>query len=211
MATSLAIIYSANLQADFVAMSRVATVIHGIRQQYGAAPYPLLLLDIGRAWSKDVWVSAITEHRAPYLVLDAMAYHIIHADGLDLGGILGLQEVMQAQLMDHTIVKHWRWRDMVVHVGPRSTAPGIRWSWDAATDTADGVAWYESANGQLTLLPINGVGHLEVSYPTMTVQKAQRYNITPDIRPDPTIVATTEYVTREARFYESKQKGNNVD
>lgn len=206
--TALTVIYTANLRADFDLMARTATHIQTIRQAYGVAPYPILLLDIGGAWSDEAWVSVATEHRAPYLVLDAMAYHVINADGLDVGGILGLQTVIQAQLMDHTIVKKWQWRDIALNVGPRATAPCVAWSWERHPN-AD--AWYKTEAGRLTLFPIEQIGQLDVHYPNMTVQSAILHTVAESTRPDPTIVATTEYVEDEARYYESKQKGNYSD
>ncbi len=208
MPTELVILYTANLHADFARMARFATQIQAIRGQYGPEPHPILLLDIGQAWSTDVWVSRVTEHRAPYLVLDAMAYHVAHADGLNVGAILGLQGVVQLQLMDHTIVRRWQWRDIVVNIGPRAVEPCVRWNWESSSSGED---WYQGGRGCLTLFPVDGIGHLEVSYPDMTVQQATLHAVLSGTRPDPTIVATTEYVEREARFYESKQKGNSAD
>ncbi len=199
------VLYTANLRSDLALLPRVATQLKHIRQQYGVNPPPILMLDLGNAWSDEQWVSQITEHRAPYIILDAMGYTAIYADGLDIGGILGLQEVVQAHLMNATMTYHWKKRDMSLYIGNQGPLPRISWSPQPVSEHL-----YEHTSQHLTLYtPLQGIGHLEIEYPSLNVQTANYVPFDPQARPDPTIVATIDYVIGEARAYFRKQQKEN--
>lgn len=204
--TAITVLYTANLRANLETLPRVATQLQHIRQSYGVNPPPFLILDLGGAWSAEQWVSVVTEHRAPYLILDAMGYSVVHADGLNVGGILGLQEVVQTRLIDATISHRWQRRDMTVHIGNKGPRPRIGWSNTPATPTT----FYEHQPQQLLLHPpTHAIGHLNIDYPNLNVLVAHYTPIDPTVRPDPTIVATIDYVAGEARAYAQKQQKEN--
>lgn len=205
--SELQVIFSANLAADFELMPYVATTIRQARQQPSTAePRPTLLLDLGGAWSDEVWVSATTEHRAPYLILDAMGYSVARADGLDVGGILGLRNSVQMFLMDDSIVYRWQSYGVEVNVGPRASAPFVTWPAPMLAP-AFGQTIYQQQDGGVILRPLTGeIGKIVADYPSMQVVEAERIAIRRN-RPDPSIVEMVKFVEWEARAYEARQKG----
>lgn len=206
------LIYTANLRADFERMPRIFTTIQNMRQGFGTAPHPFLLMDIGGAWSNNVWESRVTEHRAPYLLLDAMGYHVARADGLDLGAIMGLQTVVQTRLIDDTVLFHWQWRDIQIAVGAQAKLkdkPSIGWSMKEQSPSSSDTVFYETNGQKLIIFPLNEhFGYLEIEWPSMMVRSAKQIAFDDHAKPDPTVMATIEYVQSEAQFYDRKQKGD---
>ncbi|NDJ85071.1 MAG: hypothetical protein GYB66_04215 [Chloroflexi bacterium] len=199
------ILYTANLKADFGLLPRLFTLIQQTRQRHHRAPQDTLLLDLGSAWTTQSWICQATENRAPYLVMDAMGYHVIRADGLDVGGIIGLQEVVQARLIDDSVVYRWRQQEVTIHIGPKAGPPCIKWPSDSTPET--GTA-YTHSPGCLTIYPPHhALGHVTVQWPAMSVQTSEQIPFDRSARPDPSIVAAIEFVESEARYYAGKKRG----
>lgn len=197
---SLVILFTANLRANFELMPHMSAMIQRMRSVLLAeGPRPILLLDLGGAWEEGSWECQVTDNRAPYLVLDAMGYAAVHADGLDKNGILELQQSVQTHLLETTLPAQWSWRDMVVHLGPKASAPAVSWAVDPPPSD-EAVA--KSANGHLRLYPPTGaLGFVEVAWPSLEIMQTKTIPFNWDIRPDPSIVACVEFVQREAKAY----------
>jgi hypothetical protein len=198
---SLIVLFTANLRADFARLPRLSSTIQQIRAALAQSPRPILLLDLGGAWSADSWVCQATANRAPYLVLDAMSYAAVRADGLDRDAIFGLQSTVQLRLLDDHLTYRWAWREVSVNIGPGGTAPCVTWAAPGQQrPSPEAVCLGE--HGRLTLFPLSdGLGFVEVVWPRMQVAQTRVIPIDPTARPDPSIVACVEFVEREARAY----------
>ncbi len=197
---SLIVLFTANLRANFELMPHVSAMIQRMRSVLLAEnPRPILLMDLGGAWDADSWDCQVTENRAPYLVLDAMGYAAVHADGLGIEDIMGMQETVQMRLMENTQPARWKWRDMVVNLGPNAAAPAVTWGRDDSL--SDGVI-AEVVGGYLTLYPqLGALGFVEATWPSLEIVQDKAIPFSWDIRPDPSIVACVEFVQREAKAY----------
>jgi hypothetical protein len=194
----LIILFTSGLQSDFDLMPRVFTTIQHVRGQFSDPPRPILLIDIGGVHSSDSWICQSTENRAPYLILDAMGYAVSRADGLDVGGIIGLQDVVQMKLMDDSIVYPWRWRDIIINIGSKGDVPCVSWNTHSPSTPAHEIYTHES-DGHLRLHRVDGaVGMIRANLPTLAVLESRRIAFSSSARPDPTIVAAIEFVEREA-------------
>jgi hypothetical protein len=203
----LIILFTSGFQSNFDLMPRVFTTIQQIRGQFSDPPHPILLLDIGGVHSADSWICQATENRAPYLILDAMGYAVSRADGLDVGGIIGLQEVVQMKLMDDSIVYPWRWRDIIINVGSKGDVPCVTWATNFPSPPPDEIYTHE-LDGHLRLHSVDGaIGMIRADLPTLTVLESKRIAFSSTARPDPTIVAAIEFVEREAHQYAQKRGG----
>lgn len=191
------IIYTAQLGKHFDKLPRIFNQIRQLRQP------STLLLDLGGVYSSEQWLCRATDNRAPYLVLDAMGYHVAYADGLTTGAIIGLQPQTQVRLLDNSVFHRWQWHEWLVNVGPTGLAPCVTWALDEGNTQP-----YHAQDGRLTLYPYpDHIGCVTVQWPEMSVQTATFIPYDFLVPPDPTIVAAIEFIEREARFYEQKQRG----
>ena len=199
------ILFTANLQGNFALMPYLATALRMARVQSSAeSPYMTLVLDLGGAWSADSWLCQATENRAPYLILDAMGYTVVRADGLDVGGILGLRPSVQVKLLDDSVAFSWRKENLSVNIGRPAQAPAIRWALETEEPPSP-EAWYHHAEGEILLYPpTDYVGKLVVEYPSLTVRASERLPIRAN-RPDPSILEMVKFVEQEARAYQERQ------
>lgn len=189
------IIYTAHLHAQFEWMPHIFTQIRQLREP------PTLLLDLGGVSAPEHWICQATENRAAYLILDAMGYHAAYADGLTTGAIIGLQPQVQVRLLDNSIFYRWKWREWSLNVGPTAPAPSVTWPIDQPDAQVQ--------SGRLVLEPrVNHLGLLRVQWPEMTILESTYIPFDLSVPPDPTITAAIEFVEREARFYEQKQRGD---
>jgi hypothetical protein len=188
-------------------MPYLATTIRQARASSATvSPSPVLLIDLGGVWASDAYICQVTENRAPYLILDAMGYHVARADGLDVGGILGLRESVQVTLMDDSVVYRWHSHGITINVGPKGETPAITWPLVNTLSPTNVVA--ESANGRLMLYAPDGyLGKVEAQWPSMTIERAERIPFDRS-RPDPSIIEMVKFVEYEARAYERRQKGD---
>lgn len=202
-ATLLNIFYTAHLEANFSLMPRLFSTIQ--QQRHQLSP-PTLLLDIGQVWSAEDWICQATENRAPYLVLDAMGYNAVLADGLDQAGILGLQEAVQLKLLGKNTIFKWHWRDLWLNIGSHAELPKI--SFAAPDQTPPASKFFITEPQHLTLFPPrNEIIWLQVDWPHLNVIDFQSIPFDNDARPDPTIMGAIEFVENEARYYAQRKKG----
>lgn len=197
---SLIVLFTANLRANFELMPHVSAMIQRMRSALLAEnPRPILLIDLGGAWEAGSWECQVTENRAPYLVLDAMGYAAVYADGLADEDRWGMQETVELRLMDNTHPSSWKWRDRVVNLGPNAAAPAVTW---ALNNSPDDGAIATTIDGCLMLYPPSGaLGFVEAAWPSLEIVQAKTIPFSWDIRPDPSIVACVEFVQREAKAY----------
>lgn len=207
---SLVVLFTANLRANFELMPHVSTMIQRMRSALLAEnPHPILLLDLGGAWDAASWECQVTENRAPYLVLDAMGYAAVYADGLRDEDIRGMQETVELRLMDNTRPASWKWRDMLVNLGPNAPLPCVTWAID---DSAADGAIATGIEGCLMLYPqLGALGFVEAAWPSLKIVQAKTIPFSWDIRPDPSIVACVEFVQREAKAYAERTARSQYD
>ena len=194
------------MQADFAQLPYVATAIRQARfnSDPTAPPQPTLLLDLGGAWSAESWVCQATDNRAPYLLLDAMGYALCRADGLDVGGILGMRDVVQMGMIDDSVVHRWHSHGVEVQVGAPATAPAI--TWHRPPQPATATTFFAQNDGTITLYqPTGFLGKIVAEYPAMTIISAERLPLTTN-RPDPSITEMVKFVEREASAYQERQR-----
>lgn len=198
--SSLIVLFTANLGANFELMPHVSAMIQRVRSALLAEESrPILLIDLGGAWDADSWECQVTENRAPYLVLDAMGYSAVHADGLSEEDRWQMQETVELRLMNNSRPVSWKWRDMVVHLGPDAPAPAVTWAIENSPNEEE-IAKTEA--GYLMLYPLSGaLGFVEAKWPSLEIIQAKTIPFSWDIRPDPSIVACVEFVQREAKAY----------
>ncbi len=200
----LHILYTAYLRANFDLMPRVFTLIQQVRRRF--TPEATLLLDLGNAWSAESWVCQVTNNRAPYLILDAMGYNVVRADGLSAEGIMGLQEATQVRLIGEQGYERWAKGEMVVNIGSNIKVPGIDWAATATMGSETEMAVV--ASGRLILTPLAAtLGYVVVHWPDLTIIEGRRFAFNFKGRPDPTIISAIEFVEREAQYYAQKNKG----
>ncbi len=210
--TQLNILITANLRGDFDAFPYLATTLRAARVQSSSeAPRPTLVLDLGQAWSGENWLCQATENRAPYLILDAMGYTVVRADGLDVGGILGLRSSVQVTLLDDSIAHKWRKDNIELNIGRPAQTPAIRWALPHEKP-ASVEKWYDETEGALLLYPpTDYVGKLVVDYPSLNVIESEKLPIRAN-RPDPSILEMVKFVEQEARAYQARQsKGDSAE
>lgn len=207
--TKLNILFTANLQGNFGVLPYLATTLRIARMQSSAEiSRPTLVLDLGGAWSAENWLCRATENRAPYLILDAMGYTVARADGLDVGGILGLRPSVQVVLLDDSVAFKWRKDDITLNIGRPAQTPAVRWALANEKPTLP-EQWYAENEGQILLYPPpDYVGKLVIEYPSLTIIESEQLPIRAN-RPDPSILEMVKFVEQEARAYQERQsKGN---
>jgi hypothetical protein len=199
------VLFTANLRADFDLLPHVFNTIQQRRQQQAENITGTLLLDLGGAWSPDSPASRLTENRAPYVVLDSMAYHAAWADGLDVNGILGLQSAVQVRLLLKQLVYRWNRRDVSINIGAEAKPPAIRLQ---PTPSPGEDTFFKEEPGLIHLFqpPNDTLGEIDFRWPDMQVTRSTAIPFDRSRPPNPTIIAAIEFVEREARRYAGKNK-----
>lgn len=199
----LSILYTANLQGNFSRLPLLFSLIQQTRRRcWEAGTAGVLLVDLGNAFDPDAWLCQTTENRAIYIILDAMGYNTVYADGLDPQNLRALQSIVQVKLLQPPAFYLWRWRDLEICIGPDCTSPSV-W-WDSLPFVGDFPAM--NRDGHLILYPPPlPLARVDVEYPAMQILYTELLALDPQLFPDPTIIAALDFVTREARAYQHKK------
>lgn len=182
------VLVTAHLGGDLAFMPKMFTVIKRLKQTLNTKVF---LVDTGLAWSSESWVSAVTQHRAPYMVLDGMAYHLAFADGLDARSRAILQPHMFVQLIEN--------EGQLTHetfaLTVRREAALVEPQW--------------AENGLILPMPPKGqILQVQLDPEKSQVVDVAKIDVPPNTLPDPSITATVNFVVSEAHHYVKKQTGN---
>lgn len=176
------LLITAHAEGDLAYLPRLFSVLKQVREN-------AFCIDTGRAWSAESWVCAATENRAPYIVLDAMAYHTVFADGLDAPN----RDLLQSQMMTRLVFERGQL------ITGEHTLPFKRDIHLQAPAFKDGILFLP--------LPPKGIIQ-QVTVSGETIKQIKTIEVPSSALPDPTIAATVEFVVGEARYYLKKQGKN---
>lgn len=173
-------------QCDLAYLPRLYRYLQTLKQGLQGTVWRL---DSGVAWSDEVWLSAVTEHRAAYILLDAMGYSAAFADGLSAEQHAKLAPQLQLQL--------WT-----------PSANRLPWPDDQGEVTLQVAESFACVEETLHLpQPAKGtIQHYQLHPDPWRLVAQRAYSLPASTLPDPTISAAIEFVQDEARYYH-KHKG----
>ncbi|MFP4321811.1 MAG: hypothetical protein ACLFTK_05090 [Anaerolineales bacterium] len=182
------LLITAQAAGDLPYLARLFTTIKGIN---GTLDGAVKMIDTGGAWSADSWLCQATENRAPYVVLDAMAYYLMFVDGLDDPALDRIAGHVMAQLAT-----------------PRAFVPleldgGLLW---LKRDESLREARRETDELHLPVPPKGEIYRITLDPLMLLLLETQRYLVPDDALPDATIVGTIEFVENEARYYQKRRR-----
>lgn len=199
----LTILYTAHIAGDLRGLPRLYTTLQTL---IATCPPPVLVLDLGASCDEAVWHCAVTNGRSALIVLDGMGYHVANvSEFLAASERDTLQRTTSMGLVDARA--SWRYhlppvRDESIIVSG-AVAPALRLCIVARTGETrtylDNRALYlrDVAQGE--------IGHVQVDLTTMRVTEKERVQVDARTKPDPTIVATVDFVEEEARYVQRKR------
>lgn len=169
------LLVTANLAGDLRFLPRCYSAIKTLK--------PTVLVDTGRACAEDQWVCAATENRAPYVVMDAMGYHLAFADDLSSESHAKLQATIQTQVVPAD-------RIATLSDGLRVQVTDD----ETPTFSESGILHLpRPPKTHLLVIDLNAVTIIQTSVTIVTAA------------PEATIAATVEFVESEARYYQNKR------
>ncbi|MCB9458121.1 MAG: hypothetical protein H6670_00625 [Anaerolineaceae bacterium] len=200
--SQLTIFYTAGIHGDLALLPRLFTFI---QQQIAERSDKPLLLDMGESCVPDVWPCGVTGGRSTLIVLDGMGYHAANVEGvLAEGERYKLSGAISLGLVDGRY--SWRYNvppiqddDIVVSLRP-TPAIGLNIALEpaAATSLEDRVLRLQTVEKrQLGIVSISLSGE-------PALESCEVVNMSPNVRPDPTISAAVNFVEDEARYLENR-------
>ena len=169
-----------------------------------------LIVDLGSSCADDVWHCAITHGRSTLIVLDGMGYHAVNvADSLDTTDREKVADRVTMGLVDEAHA--WSYyippvtdETIQATLNPREQSCRLQICLSPAESTRiDGNTLY------LVDIPAKHIGiiHIDLNEsPIITNQDIHELPV--KTAPNPTIVASVEFVESEARYFQKKQAGN---
>lgn len=203
---TLTILYTSNIRGDIHMLPRLYTFMQTLTPDTRQGT---LLLDLGNACGDDVWHCGITRGRSTLIVLDGMGYHCANIDGaLDPINRAKTEEVVTMGLVDKA--HHWTYHippvtdeTLQATVNP-SNDDTLRLQMDLSpaeeTQIEDRILRFADVTaGQV------GVVMVDLSNNTPHITASEIYDLPAGTPPNPTIVASVEFVESEARYFQKKQ------
>jgi hypothetical protein len=211
MSSTITVLYTQNIRGQIGLLPRHATLIKRLR---GQTEGQLLLLDAGGSCSNDVRLCHITEGRASLILLDAIGYDAANVTGfLSERGRqkLGTNYLNMALVdADHSFVRNG------IAFAAQPPASREHHLYISLKTAAEVVLLPESTHGYVYTLTLRTLAADEVGLVTVSLNDtvtelvcSSVHALTPDVRPDPTITSTLEFIKQEAHLYEKQQKGEN--
>ena len=198
----LALLYTCNLRGDLQRLPRLYTFLRRLRGA-NEAGVQTLLLDLGASCDPAVWPCGVTGGRSTLIVLDGMGYDAANVEGVLAADARQKVEVMlTVALVDET---HSCEDDGVLMTVDESTMGDVDLHIvlaPAPETRLDGRTLYlaDVEGGQVGTARV----HLpEAGAPQLVAHAVQA--LPPDTPPDPTIVASVDFVESEARYYERRK------
>lgn len=202
---SLTILYTANIRGDIHMLPRLYTFMQTLKPEERQGT---LIFDLGNACAEVVWHCDITQGRSTLMVLDAMGYHAANVDGLlDEENYEKTADVVTMGLVDNT--HHWTYHippvtdDTIQATLNPSQTGRIQICLQPADSThLDGNSLYLADVSAKQI----GVAKIDLhDMPTLTDYTT--HTLPSSTQPNPTIVASVEFVESEARYFQKKQSG----
>lgn len=201
---NLTILYTSNIRGDIHMLPRLYTFMQTLKPDERQGT---LLLDLGNACAEDVWHCEVTRGRSTLIVLDGMGYHCANVE-LDPISRAKTEEVVTMGLA-------YKGHDWAYHIPP-VTDDSIRVAVDPSVDeilrlqidlTPDAQTHIE--HGILRLQDVNagqiGLVLIDLNTTTATITSATVHDLPAGTPPNPSIVASVEFVEEEARYFQKKQ------
>jgi hypothetical protein len=203
---SLNILYTANIRGDLAILPRLYNFMQLLKP---AERQGTLFLDLGDSCADDVWHCGVTGGRSTLIVLDGMGYHAARVDLADEERAK-IEDVVTMGLVDD---KH----DWHYHIPPviddsicitnspqKNDSLRLQIHLKATQKTA-------IQGKMLTLQTVEagqvGMVTVDLSLAAPRLIHTEIRQIPSNIHPNPTIVASVDFVESEARFFQNKQSG----
>lgn len=204
---ALTLFYTANIRGDIHMLPRLYTFMQTLKPTERQG---MLIFDLGNSCADESWHCAITHGRSTLIVLDGMGYHAVNiADSLDATHREKVTDRVTMGLVDE---KHaWTYyvppvTDESIQATLNPTDPSLRLQIclsPAESTCIKGNILY------LADIPSKHIGIVQVDLddsPIITNQDVQE--LPTHTPPNPTIVASVEFVESEARYFQKQQTGN---
>ena len=200
----LTILYTANIQGNIHMLPRLYTFLQTLKpiERQGT-----LILDLGNSCTDKVWHCKITKGRSTLIILDAMGFHAANID--DILDDMNREKVSETITMGLVNAKHaWTY-----HIPPM-TDETIQATVNPIDETArlqiclspTKSTYIEDNILHLANVPTKHIGIVKVdlaNHPSITDQNT--YKLPDNTPPNPTIVASVEFVESEARYFQKQQ------
>lgn len=204
---TLTLLYTANIRGDIHMLPRLYTFMQSLKppERQGT-----LIVDLGNSCADDVWHCEITHGRSTLIVLDGMGYHAVNVNGLL--NATHREKVADRVTMGLVDEAHaWRY-----HIPPvtdetiQATLNPIDSSCRLQIFLSPAESTYIDGNTlYLADIPTKHIGIVNIDLsdsPIITNQDIQE--LPAKTAPNPTIVASVEFVESEARYFQRKQMGD---
>lgn len=207
-ATTLTVLYTANLEGRLSILPRLFSVIQRERQQAGG---PVFLLDLGDTCARDVELCRQTEGRAPFLVLDGMGYDTAVIGGpektpIPPSALRRLHDRMVMPVVIWNRVREFSKRQVSFWVAPGDGVPAEAEYVLRVDRSSDEV----SAPGSPPVIrdvAYGWLGRVRITWPEWRVETADRVPVPVDAPAEPIISTLLDFVTHEARVSAQQQGG----
>lgn len=202
---SLTLLYTANIGGNLQILPRLYTFIQSLKPEQRQG---ILLLDLGNSCADDVWHCQITRGRSTLIVLDGMGYHACNVDGLlDADGREKTESVVTMGLVD----KSHDWAYAIPPVQDDSIRATIDPIPNNKTRLQIDLNPSDSIQLERGILRLNNVAQAQVGIIKIDLRDVPEivstavYSLPDHTPPNPTIVASVEFVESEARYFQKKQ------
>jgi hypothetical protein len=206
---SVTLLATAHLHGDLARLPRLFTLIQRERAAAGGVSF---LLDLGDSCALDVWLCRATQGRAPLMVLDAMGYDAALVGGpeavpIPVPSLLRLRELITMPVIPWGRAASLTRKGITLGLATgEAVLPGDRPGF-RVDRSSDALPESGAATVMLGDVPPGHLARVDVAWPDWTVTAARLVALAPDTPPDPTILATVEFVQDEARDYARRQGG----
>jgi len=202
----LTLLYTANIHGDIHMLPRLYTFMQTLKP---AERQGTLILDLGNSCADGVWHCEVTHGRSTLIVLDGMGYHAVNsADSLTSDQREKVADIVTMGLVDteHT----WGYHippvtddSIQATLNPNDTSCRLQICLSPAELThIDGNTLY------LADIPTKHIGIVEIDLNDLPILTHHTIEQLPaNTPPNPTIVASVEFVESEARYFQKKQSG----
>lgn len=183
----LQVLVTAHGGGEFRYFPRLQTALAQLRAQLEGQ---IILIDAGWAWSAESWVCQVTENRAPYLILDAMAYTAAFADGLNVENFGILRHQVAVKLTDDFQGFHLTIQAEQLLIQRHLGAEAV-------------------LTGNMLKLPIPPqftIYQVSLALQPWAIQAQIAHTFPPTTLPNSTLAGMVEFVVGEARYYQQQSK-----
>ncbi len=203
---NLNLLYTANIRGDIHMLPRLYTFMQTLKP---AERKGTLILDLGNSCAEGVWHCEVTQGRSTLIVLDGMGYHAVNsADSLASDQRDKVADIVTMGLVDEK--QPWDYHippvtdeSIQATLNPTDASCRLQICLSPAESTSiDGNILY------LADIPAKHIGIVQVDLSdSPTFIQHEVHELPANTPPNPTIVASVEFVESEARYFQKKQTG----